>query len=254
MSSRPKTSAKPEAGDLQALYARVKQMIVSRISDGDWRPGDRLPSENELVRDLGVSRMTINRALRELSIEGVIVRAKGIGSFVAEAKPYAELLEVRNIADEIVQRGHRYTALVVLVATELATPKIAQALGVRPATPVFHSVIVHHENDLPVQLEDRFVNPAAAPDYLEHDFTVMTPNAVLSNAAPLTEAEHVVEAVLPTTWECRLLAISDAEPCLLIQRRTWSNDVTVTTARLLYPGARYRLRGQHPAGGRGATS
>ena len=254
MSSRTKTSHEPGAGDLQALYAKVKQMFVTRINDGDWRPGDRLPSENELVRDLGVSRMTINRALRELSIEGVIVRTKGVGSFVAEAKPYAELLEVRNIADEIAQRGHRYKALVVLVATELATPKVAQALGVGPATPVFHSVIVHHENDLPVQLEDRFVNPAAAPDYLDHDFTATTPNAVLSIAAPLTKAEHIVEAVLPTAWECRLLAISEAEPCLLIQRRTWSNDVSVSTARLLYPGARYRLRGQHTAGGHDLTS
>ena len=253
MSRRTKTSREP-GDDLQALYAKVKQMIVARINDGDWRPGDRLPSENELVRDLGVSRMTINRALRELSIEGVIVRAKGVGSFVAEAKPYAELLEVRNIADEIVQRGHRYAALVVQAATELATPKVAQALGLQPAAPVFHSLIVHHENDLPVQLEDRFVNPAAAPDYLAHDFTVTTPNAVLSIAAPLTQAEHIVEAVSPTAWECRLLAISDAEPCLLIQRRTWSGDISVSTARLLYPGTRYRLRGQHAAGDRGLTT
>lgn len=241
----------PGGGELQALYARVKEMIVTRINEGEWRPGDRLPSENELVRDLGVSRMTINRALRELSLEGVIVRAKGVGSFVAQAKPYAELLEVRNIADEIVQRGHNYAALVVLTATELAPPPIAEALGVEPATPVFHTVIVHHENDLPVQLEDRFVNPAAAPDYLDHDFTLTTPNAVLSRAAPLTQAEHIVEAVLATARECRLLAISATEPCLLIQRRTWTNDLIVTTARLLYPGARYRLRGQHLAGGRG---
>ena len=249
--SRPTKTSREPGGDLQALYAKVKQMIVARINDGDWRPGDRLPSENELVRDLGVSRMTINRALRELSIEGVIVRAKGVGSFVAEAKPYAELLEVRNIAEEIVQRGRRYAALVVQAATELATPKVAQALGLPPAAPVFHSLIVHHENDLPVQLEDRFVNPAAAPDYLAHDFTVTTPNAVLSAAAPLTQAEHIVEAVSPTAWECRLLAISAAEPCLLIQRRTWSGDVSVSTARLLYPGTRYRLRGQHTASDRG---
>lgn len=254
MSRRTKTSREPGADDLQALYAKVKQMIVGRIGDGDWRPGDRLPSENELVRELGVSRMTVNRALRELSIEGVIVRAKGVGSFVAEAKPYAELLEVRNIADEIAQRGHRYRALVVQAATELATHKVAQALGIGSGAPVFHSVIVHHENDLPVQLEDRFVNPAAARDYLEHDFTLTTPNAVLSIAAPLTKAEHIVEAVLPTPWECRLLAISDVEPCLLIQRRTWSNEVSVSTARLLYPGARYRLRGQHTTGGDGAAT
>ena len=249
MSSGMRTAMLRDAGEPLALYAGVKQMIVTRIAAGEWPPGRRLPSENDLVRDLGVSRMTINRALRELSIEGVIVRLQGVGSFVAEPKPYSELLEVHNIADEIVQRGHSYTALVVLAALETAAPHVADALGVPLSAPVFHSIIVHHENGVPVQLEDRFVNPAAAPDYLEHDFTMITPNAVLSRAAPLGEVEHIVEAILPAAWESRLLALSSAEPCLLIRRRTWSNDVAVTTARLLYPGARYRLRGRHRAGG-----
>ncbi len=244
------TNRRPAGDESQALYAQVKQMIVTRISDGDWLPGARLPSENDLVRDLGVSRMTVNRALRELSIEGVIVRAKGVGSFVAEPKPYSELLQVRNIADEIVQRGHIHTAQVVLAATEAASPQVAEALGISRSARVFHSVIVHHENHLPVQLEDRFVNPAAAPDYLSHDFRITTPNTVLSRAAPLTEAEHVVEAVLPSAWESRLLAVTGAEPCLLIRRRTWSDGVAVTTARLLYPGARYSLRGRYKADGR----
>lgn len=239
----------PATGEPQALYAGVKQMILARIRNGDWPPRHRLPSENELVQELGVSRMTINRALRELSIEGAIVRVQGVGSFVAEAKPYAALLEVRNIAEEIAQRGNRYKALVVLAAKELASDIVAEALGIPPSAEVFHSVIVHHENDVPVQLEDRFVNPAAAPDYLDHDFTTITPNMVLSRAAPLTEAEHVVEAVLPAPWEERLLAVPHGEPCLLIQRRTWSDDVAVTTARLLYPGGRYRLRGRHSTKG-----
>ncbi len=242
MSVMNRASKLPEIGEPQALYAGVKQLIVSRIRNGDWPPRHRLPSENDLVRELGVSRMTINRALRELSIEGVIVRVQGVGSFVAEAKPYAELFEVRNIADEIAERGHTYSARVVLAATERAAPTIAEALGLALNAPVFHSIIVHHENDVPVQLEDRFVNPAAAPRYLEADFNLVTPNLVLSRAAPLTDAEHVVEAVSPSPAECRLLALTDFEPCLLIQRRTWSGEIAVTTVRLLYPGGRYRLR------------
>ncbi len=244
MSSRTGKTALLTTGEPVALYAGVKQMIVTRIRSGEWPPGHRLPSESDLVRELGVSRMTVNRSLRELSIEGLVVRVQGVGSFVAEPKPYAELLEVRNIADEIAQRGHDYSAVVVLAATESATPELADILGVPLSAPVFHTIIVHQENHVPVQLEDRFVNPAAAADYLDHDFTVQTPNQILSFAAPLDEVEHVVEAVLPAAWESRLLAISGAEPCLLIQRRTWSDGVAVATARLLYPGARYRLRGR----------
>ena len=68
------------------LYASVKRSILDRIRSGEWASGHRIPSESELVAELGVSRMTVNRALRELSMEGVLVRMQGLGSFVAEGK------------------------------------------------------------------------------------------------------------------------------------------------------------------------
>jgi DNA-binding GntR family transcriptional regulator len=68
------------------LYARVKQMITQQIDNGSWPPHHRVPSESELVSELGFSRMTINRALRELTAEGLLVRMQGVGTFVAEPK------------------------------------------------------------------------------------------------------------------------------------------------------------------------
>lgn len=62
--------------------------------------------------------------------------------------------------------------------------------------------------------------------------------------APLTEGEHVVEAILAEPAECKLLQIERGEPCLLIRRRTWSGRVAVTAARLLHPGSRHRLEGR----------
>src|ERR1044071_7779971 len=95
-------------------------MISSRIQSGDWRPGDRIASEAELVRDMGVSRMTINRALRELTIEGRLVRVQGVGTFVAEPKAQSALFEVRNIADEIAARGRKHSSQVILLRREKA--------------------------------------------------------------------------------------------------------------------------------------
>ncbi|MGO8656088.1 UTRA domain-containing protein, partial [Rhizobium ruizarguesonis] len=106
---------------------------------------------------------------------------------------------------------------------------------------VFHSLIVHSENGVPVQIEDRFVHPEAAPEYLDQDFSTLTPNAYLTAAAPLSGSEHVVEAAMPQAWECKLLTIMKTEPCLTIRRRTWSAKQVVSTARLVYPGHRYRL-------------
>ena len=60
--------------------------------------------------------------------------------------------------------------------------------------------------------------------------------------APIAKTEQFIEAVLPQPWECKVLAIARSEPCILIRRRTWSNDLVVTSVRLLYPGSRYRLQ------------
>ena len=73
--------------ELLPRYSRVKRMITDRIDSGEWQPRHRIPSESELVRDLGVSRMTINRALRELTLDGRLIRVQGVGTFVATPKP-----------------------------------------------------------------------------------------------------------------------------------------------------------------------
>lgn len=227
--------------DSTPLYAGVKQVILDRIHSGEWPPKYRVPSENELVVELGVSKMTANRALRELANEGELVRIQGVGSFVAERKGYSALFEVRNIAEEIAERGHAHEASVVVLAQETASPEVADALELPIGAAVFHSLIVHSENGVPVQIEDRFVHPEAALEYLDQDFATLTPNAYLTAAAPLSGSEHVVEAAMPQAWECKLLTIMKTEPCLTIRRRTWSAKQVVSTARLVYPGHRYRL-------------
>jgi GntR family histidine utilization transcriptional repressor len=234
-------------------YQRVKTFVLERIASGDWTQGDLVPSENQITRDLSVSRMTAHRALRELTAEGVLRRVQGVGTFVAETKPQSELLEIRNIAEEIAARGHAHSALVRLLRRERADKDVAAALERRPGTPVFHSVLVHCENGVAVQVEDRHVNPGFAPGYLDQDFTAITPYVYLTALGPLDAVEHIIEAIRPDAEVQTLLAVEADEPCLLLTRRTWSNRLVVSRARLIYPGSRYRL-GSRIAGGRiGAT-
>ncbi|WP_405216896.1 histidine utilization repressor [Agrococcus sp. Ld7] len=244
-------------GDGTPAYLRIKRLVSARIRTGEWDAGDRLPSEHQLVAALGVSRMTVNRALRELADSGAIVRTSGVGSFVAAAKAASPLLEVRNIADEVERRGHRHRTRLVSLAAEDAdgSPFVTGAAagdgaGAGAADDRVHrSVIVHFEDETPIQLEDRIVNPALVPGYLEQDFTSSTPNDYLSRIAPLTRAELTVEAVLPTEAEAALLGVETAEPCLLIRRHTWSRDGLVSIVRLLQPGTRSRLEGGFDASG-----
>lgn len=233
-----------QAGSGTPLYEAVKQHIRAQIRSGAWPANHRVPSENELVTAMNISRMTANRALRELAAEGAIVRVHGVGSFVAPPKASSTLIDIRNIAEEILERGHRHRAEVVLLRREKASAQMEDRLELGPDRTLFHSLVVHYENDVPIQVENRYVNPAAAPQYLEQDFGQdTTANAYLSRIAPITEAEHRVEAVMPNKDECGYLNIPPSEPCLSLQRRTWSNGIPVTFVRLLYPGSRYRLEG-----------
>ena len=225
-----------------AAYERVKQLIVAQINAGRWREGDQIPSENQFVTAVGLSRMTINRALRDLTSDGVLVRVMGVGTFVAPSKATSPLFEVRNIADEIAQRGHRIHTEVVFVRTDTADDN-HPVMGNAVRGKVFHSLLVHYEENVPIQVEDRYVNPAEVPEYLAQDFTTVTPNTYLSAVAPLVRGEHIVEAVLASAEECTLLGIARTEPCLLINRKTWSSTGLVSAARLVQPGSRSRLEG-----------
>jgi GntR family histidine utilization transcriptional repressor len=224
-------------------YETVKTSIQERIAAGGWQPGVRLPSERELVQEFGCARMTVHRALRELEVEGLIERRQGSGSYVAELHPISNLLQVRDIHDEIIERGHQHTTLVCGIAREKASADIAAAMRLRRGAAVFHCKLVHLENGVPIQFEDRHVNPALAPDLLGRDLSTVTPSAVLFEHAPLTEAEQVVEAVLATAEQARLLDVQPGSALLMVSRRTVSQGQVASVARLYHPGTRYRLIG-----------
>lgn len=226
-----------------ARYLQVKQFIVQRISSGNLRPGERVPSENELVRELEVARMTVNRALRELAADGVLVRVAGVGTFVAEQRAHAHPLEVRNIADEIRGRGHAHQAKVVVLESVSATRELANRCGISPGARLEHSLLVHFEDEIPLQVEDRYVNPTVVPGYLRNDFAATTPHEFLMQVAPLQRVEHTVRAVTAEPRIRRLLKLEASEACLLIMRRTWTDGRVASIADLYHPGSRYELAG-----------
>src|SRR5438552_2353223 len=110
-------------------YETVKAAIHQRIAEGGWQPGVRLPSERELVLQFGCARMTVHRALRELEAEGLIERRQGSGSYVAELHPISNLLPVRDIHDEIAERGHVHTTRLCGVMREKSAPASSRSLS-----------------------------------------------------------------------------------------------------------------------------
>ena len=226
-------------------YQQLKDLIIGRISSGELQPSDRVPSENELVEAMNVSRMTANRALRELNDEGYVDRVAGRGTFVSDFRAQSHLLEVQNIADEIAGRGHAHSSRVIRQSLQHARGEVARALHVEQGTDIFHLLLVHYENKVPVQVEDRHIVASFAPGCLDQDFERLTPSAYLTSVAPLQEAEQVVRASMPNRAVRKHLEMNEGEPALVVIRRTWSKGRPVTFGRLHHPGSRYELTGHY---------
>lgn len=230
----------------QPRYAQIKDTIRRRITSGDWVEGFQIPSEHKLLEEFSVSRMTVHRALRDLTEEGLLTRVQGLGTFVAERPPSMEVVELRSIADEIAARGNRHSCTVERLLAIPADSGLARRFNLPVGATLFHSVVVHRESDVPVQLEERWVNPSVAPAYLEQDFSRQTPGDYLIRLEAAPQVEHVIEAVAPTPEIAALLEIPVTEPCLRVTRRTWAMEHggrgrVVTVAMLVHPGSRYRL-------------
>ena len=225
------------------VFQRIKDFILAQVRAGVWQEGDVIPSELALAQQFGVSRMTVNRAVRELTSEQILHRIQGSGTYVAQPKYQATLVEIRSIAEEVRGRGHVHRSELHLLERGKANELLAKQFEMHKGDLLFHSVIVHFENEIPIQVEDRWVNPALAPDYMQQDFAAITPNEYLMQAAPLQGARFGIEALVAPREIGAMLAIDTKEPCLVLKRQTRSRGSVASVVTMWHPGQRYQFAG-----------
>ena len=232
------------AQETTPIFQRIKDYLLGEIAAGHYKEGDVVPSEQALVRQFGVSRMTVNRAVRELTAEQVLVRRQGSGTFVAPQKIQASLVDIRSIADEVRARGHRHASRLHVLEQAGASELLAAQFALDDGAALFHSVIVHFENDVPMQVEDRWVNPACAPEYLRQDFNAITPSQHLMAAAPLQDASFTIEALAGPPEVAAMLDLAEGQCCLVLRRTTRSLGRIASVATLWHPGHLYQFTGK----------
>lgn len=157
------------------------------------------------------------------------------------------MLELLDIAEEIRRRKGEHGCEEKLLRSEPATKAFAFLFGVEEGAPLYHSIMLHRENGLPIQYEERWVNPEVAPDYLNQDFARMTPGAYLWTIVKNPHIEHIVEARIPLPAIRKLLDMREGEPCLLLHRRSLLGKRTVARGWFWHPGSRYRLGAEFDA-------
>ncbi len=222
-------------------YKRIRADISERILSGDWPPGHRVPAEHELMAEYGCSRMTVNKALAPLAEQGLIVRRRKAGSFVSRPRIHSVVLDIPDIASEVIGRREPYDYELLSRAARIATREETRELGLTMPTDVLALSCLHRASGRPFAFEERLINLGAVPEAAAIDFAAAPPGTWLLAHVPWTEAEHRISAANPNKSVARTLAIAPAAACLVLERRTWRGDERITHVRLTFPGEAYDL-------------
>lgn len=242
------------------LHDQVREAIEEQIRSGDLPPGSRLQSERDLAEVLGVSRVTVRRALDELERQGLVRAAPGSGHFV-EGSPLEEPQNVLLSFTELgSSRGLVASARVLAARVRPASLEEAELLGVAPGADVFELERLRMLDGQATALDRSCVPLAVAPSLPALDFRTASLYAALEAAgAAVVRADYTTEARAATAAQARQLGLEPGAPLLLA--RTVGSDAAgrvVEVSETTYRGDRYRFhaslaRTRRPRGGGGNT-
>lgn len=250
-------------------YQRIKNAILDNIHSGKWQAGKAISTEMALAEEFGVSRMTVNRALKELSEERVLERRQGSGTFVTQQQFNHTFVEVRNIAQDLKSANRDYQAQVVskrgITATMLndglrrkfGLEKVAKTSELKSATDInasenidseaavlYEVKIIHFADGQPIQFEERWVDALKVPKFIEQDFSVVNTSDYLIAKSPLERGSYTIRALAAPDEIAALLKISPQSPTLVLCRQTYSAGQVLTFVKMWHAGERYQFAGE----------
>lgn len=198
------------------LHHQVYLDLSSALAEGEWMPGDRLPTERELAGRYRCSLITVRRALDELSREGRLERSRGRGTFVSSPPIVRDLAGQVGFADEVRALGYEPYAVVVTSQAEASSPTVAAALGIDSGAVVWYLERIRGADQLPLLLEQVRLPVARLPGLFDHDFGVESLWDVLTNdyRLPIGKHQEVLSAVVPSAREARLLGLRNRRPTI----------------------------------------
>lgn len=225
----------------RSMHERIRGNIESAIRAGDLRPGDRLPTEAELMREHGCSRMTVSKALSALVTSGLIDRRKRAGSFVARPRVHATVLDIPDLQHEVVRRGQEYRFDVVDRLVRCADRGSIEEAKFAGRGLLLSLEGVHVAQGLPLAFEKRLISLAAVPEAQTQPFDGISPGSWLLGHVPWTEAETRIAAVAADTEVATRLQLSAGTACLMIERGTWRGAIGITRVQQYFVGTSYDL-------------
>ncbi len=224
-----------------SLHQRILGDMREAILSGAWPPGSRIPFEHELQARYNCSRMTVSKVMGELVSAKLIERRRKSGSFVLRPLAQSAVLEIQDMKAEVTALGLPYRHEIVARRKRRSAREDRDRLALGAAGPVLALTCLHFAGPRPFCLEERLINLAAVPEAAKESFAAVAPGAWLVSRVPWSAAEHRIRAIAADAATAAALRIARGAACLTIERRTWRAECSVTSVRLIYPGAEHEL-------------
>jgi GntR family transcriptional regulator len=225
------------------LYAQVKELLRERIALQRDEEHDQLPSERELARDLGVSRMTVRQAVRDLIAEGAIYTAPGRGTFLADGEVTQQLIGLTSFSQEMTKRGLVPSSR-VLESGAVKDREVAARLRLDPDEPIARIRRLRLANGEPMALETAHLPLSMCPGVLSIDLEDRSLYEVLQSVFRLRlgSAVQTISAESATPGTAEMLELKPGEAILVMERVTLLDDGRpVELVRSWYRGDRYHF-------------
>jgi GntR family histidine utilization transcriptional repressor len=218
------------------LHQRMRSDIAGRILSGEWPPGHRIPFEYELMSEFKCSRATVSKVLADLASNGMIQRRRRVGSFVAHPQSRSVVVEIADVKKEVAALGLPYRFDILARALGCSEQIDGALRGACENDPMLWINCCHYAGHQPFCLEERLINLRAVPEALQEEFKDSSPGAWLMSRVPWTAAEHRIMSAGASATAAAILKVRTGAACLVVDRRTWIAERTITFVRLTYPG------------------
>lgn len=231
------------------LYLQIREVIYKKIINGEYKEGERVPSENELTKMFNVSRMTVSKALEELVNQNLLVKIQGKGTFVKHISKEGSGLDVSSLdfhgfSDSIVKKGLALTNIVYDSNLVIPSRKIMNELEINFAQKVFLLKRLRRVNNSPVVLQISYINSNYCEGIEEIDFESKSLYGVLRNkyALDFIKMNDKIEAIGADDEIANLLDVDIGFPILLLKRTTYiKNNIPIEFTYSYYRSDKHTL-------------